>query len=848
MPDLRANNGDPLAMIRPSVLLVDDTPANLIALSAVLSPLGVRLVEARNGREALERVTNEPFAVVLLDAQMPEMDGFEVAEHIRKLEHGREVPIIFLTAIHRDELYARRGYAKGAADYMTKPFDADILRARVKAFVDLFRQREEVRRAQLALRTEERDEAVRRLVAFERIATAVLERSDLDAFLHELLDIFAGATDEVDSAAILLRQRDDLRLRAAVGRIAQHDHSLASERIGEGFAGRIAATGQPWEIGEAASSPIVASPWFRTGDTRAIFGVPLTNDGEVLGVAFVASSETGAFAQRDKRLFLAVAERASWAVAKYEERTRLRDVLEASPALIAITRGPDHQCEFANPAFKDFFNDAGRAGVRLATLGVTGAALAVLDHVYRSGEMVSSRELPLVVDWRAGEPPDTRYLDVTAQRLRTPIGATDELLVFAVDVTAQVRARQDLEHHQSERARLLESERAARQEAEVANRAKDEFLATVSHELRTPLNAIIGWTAIARAQAPAELDRALSIIERNARSQARIIEDVLDVSRIISGQLRLEPRALHLADPLSAAVESVRPGAETKEITLDVDVAQDVTIVGDPERLQQIVWNLLANAIKFTPRGGRVALHAKRQGEVACIEVIDSGQGIEPAFLPRVFDPFRQADGSTTRRHGGLGLGLAIVKQLAAAHGGTVRAKSEGMGRGATFVVELPIGSRPTMPHGVTGLDREPVVLHGTPDVRLDGLDVLVVDDEEDARALVAEVLVARGAKVRSASSAGEALSLFEAACPDVLVSDIGMPDRDGYSLIRAIRKLPASRGGRTPAVALTAYARSEDVERAFSAGFQRHVEKPVDLSKLISLVANLGGRSFGGA
>jgi len=558
---------------RANVLVVDDTPANLVALGAVLAPLGVRIVEARSGAEAIARASEESFAVALVDVQMPEMDGFEVARRLRETATGVELPIIFLTAIHRDEEYARKGYASGAADYITKPYDPDVLRARVKAFVDLFQQRERLRLAQVGERTRERDEALEKLAA------------------------------------------------------------------------------------------------------------------------------------------------------------------------------------------------------------------------------------------------------------------------------------------------LLDSERAARHEAEVANRAKDEFLATVSHELRTPLSAILGWAAIARQKAVApDVERALSTIERNARAQMRIIEDVLDVGRIVSGKMKLEIAATDVEEAVEGAVEAVRPSADAKQLALAVDVDADVGVIAaDPERLQQIVWNLLSNAIKFTPKGGRVAVSARRTGSTVVVVVRDDGQGVAPEFLPHLFEPFRQADGSTTRRHGGLGLGLAIVKQLVDAHGGTITAHSDGQGRGASFTVELPARAASAASGGRAHVNHESQPPEGPPslgaqlsaaatsaeDIRLDGVRLLVVDDDDDSRDLIGYMLEGQGATVACASSAAEALGLLAESRPDVLVSDIGMPDVNGYSLIRRVRRLPGERGGRTPAIALTAYARTEDGERAFAAGFQAHVTKPVDLGRLTALVANLAGISL---
>jgi signal transduction histidine kinase len=545
---------------RVSVLVVDDTPANLVALGAVLDPLGLRIVEAHSGAEAIARASEEPFAVVLLDVQMPEMDGFEVARRLRETPTGVELPIIFITAIHRDETYARKGYASGAADYITKPFDPDVLRARVKAFVDLFRQRERLRLAQVGERTRERDEALEKL------------------------------------------------------------------------------------------------------------------------------------------------------------------------------------------------------------------------------------------------------------------------------------------------AELLASERAARREAEMANRAKDEFLATVSHELRTPLSAILGWAVIARRKTTSpEVERALTTIERNARAQMRIIEDMLDVGRIVSGKLKLELAATDVADAIEGAVQAVRPTADANQIDLAVTIDPDVGVIAaDAERLLQIVWNLLSNAIKFTPKGGHVAVTARRTESLVVVHISDDGQGIRAEFLPYLFEPFRQADGSTTRRHGGLGLGLAIVKQLADAHGGTITAHSEGEGRGASFVLELPARSMSDVP-GAQGLGArmDAASLTSRGNIRLNGLRLLIVDDDEDSRELIGCMLADRGATVSSASSAAEALRLFVDSPPDLLVSDIGMPNVNGYTLIRRVRGLSGDRGGRTPAVALTAYARPEDGERAFAAGFQAYVTKPVDPDRLTAVVANLAGISL---
>jgi CheY-like chemotaxis protein len=381
----------------------------------------------------------------------------------------------------------------------------------------------------------------------------------------------------------------------------------------------------------------------------------------------------------------------------------------------------------------------------------------------------------------------------------------------------------------------------ARSEAEFANRAKDEFLATLSHELRTPMNAVLGWTSRARAKAPPDLDRALAIVERNAQAQARLIEDMLDLSRIISGKLRLELSTFMADEPVQGAIEAIRPAAEAKGVELNAQVEDVGEIFADPERVQQIVWNLLSNAVKFTPKGGSVTMSARAEGTNLVVRVADTGQGIEPEFLPHVFDRFRQADGSTTRRHGGLGLGLAIVKQLAQAHGGSVYALSDGTGNGSEFVVELPMRNAAVMRRRPTPVRNDAPSTGLTNMLRaLSGLRVLVVDDESDARALLSEMLSEQGARVAEAASARLALGLVEEFEPDLLVSDIGMPEMDGFALIREIRERQKLKGERVPAIALTAYARTEDVENVLSAGFDRHLAKPVDLAMLLSAVADL--------
>jgi PAS domain S-box-containing protein len=423
-------------------------------------------------------------------------------------------------------------------------------------------------------------------------------------------------------------------------------------------------------------------------------------------------------------------------------------------------------------------------------------------------------------------------------------------LTIIEDVTERVGREAELQSQIEARTRLLASEKLARSEAERANRLKDEFLATISHELRNPLNAIMGWAHMMRLGklTPANTERAVETIYRNAKSQAQLVADLLDVSRIVSGKLRLDVRTVDLISIVNAAIDSVRPAVEAKGIQLQTMLdAETGPISGDADRLQQIVWNLLTNAVKFTPKGGEIQVKVQRIDSHAEIVVSDSGVGISKEFLPYVFDRFRQADASTTRIHGGLGLGLSIVRQLVDLHGGSVNVHSEGEGQGATFTITLPFvgvvsNQKAAEPaHPIQGDDVIP--LEGLPS--LQGIKVLVVDDEADTRELICEVLKECGSEVITSCSVAEALEALEEHKPDILISDLGMPDEDGYSLISKIRALPAEHGGQIPAAALTAYARAEDRMRVLRSGFQFHLPKPVDSAELVTVVASLAGRAY---
>ena len=441
---------------------------------------------------------------------------------------------------------------------------------------------------------------------------------------------------------------------------------------------------------------------------------------------------------------------------------------------------------------------------------------------------------------------DGRLIEValTISPLRDQTGEIVGASKILRDVTERKRIERELQGLLAERNQILASERAARSEAERLSASKDEFLALLSHELRTPLNAILGWTQILRSGsvASANFDKGLGVIERNVRAQTQLVDDLLDMSRIISGQMRLEVQPVMPFAFVQGAIESARPAADARGVGLEaiLDPAAG-PVSGDANRLQQVVWNLISNAIKFTPKGGHVQVTFERVNSNIEICVADSGIGIRPDFLPHIFERFRQADATSTREHGGLGLGLSIVKHIVELHGGTVEASSDGEGQGATFRVRLPVVvSRwnPDRPHEHPRSSQRPAVPFVNAD--LSNLLVLVVDDDPDSRDLLHRLLSDCGATVTAAASASEALAATDNQRPDLLISDIGMPEIDGYQLLRSLR---ANSDVRFPAIALTAFARSEDRTRALLAGFVAHVSKPVEPAELIATVAAVSGR-----
>lgn len=657
---------------RVNVLLVDDRPENLVALEAILNSPSYNLVQANSGAEALRCLLNEDFAVILLDVQMPGMDGFETATLIRSRDRSRSTPIIFITAFSSNDTHVFKGYSLGAVDYLFKPLEPEILTSKVAVFVELFQKTVEVKR----------------------------QATELAAVNSEL--------------------------------------SKSEERF------RTLCACSPLGIYLA---DVEGRCTYINPRCQAICGLTLEE----------SLAETW---QREVHP---------------EDRDRV-----VTDWLAWIKEGHEYSNEF-----------------RLA-----------------GSETV-------------------RWINVQSSPMFSDLGK----LIGHVGTVRDVTDRKQAEE---ERGRLIR-EQVARQEAERANQMKDEFLAILSHELRTPLNAILGWSRLLRAKNFDQdtIEKALETIERNAKSQAQLIEDILDVSRILRGKLNLNKHPIRLESAIKLAIDSLQPLTEEKSIVIELTCSPNVgEVIGDPDRLQQIVWNLLSNAIKFSPQQGKVEVRLESVGDEAQIQIIDSGIGIAPNFLPYVFDRFRQADSSTTRSYGGLGLGLAIVRHLVELHGGKVGAENN-TGDGAKFTVSLPLAEE----NGQGAGNPWPPLNDATETLpTLANLQLLVVDDEDDTREFLITLLEHEGAMVRSATSVAEALAALETSWPDVLLSDIGMPQADGYELIARVREMEVIRGGQMPAIALTAYARESERKQALEAGFQMHLSKPVDLTKLIIAIANLAG------
>lgn len=744
-----------------NVLLVDDRPDNLLVMESILADLNQNLICATSAREALRFLLIEDVALILLDVQMPGLNGFDLAELIRERERTQHTPIIFVSANSVDEQYVFKGYSLGAVDYLTKPFHPEILKSKVLFFTKLFRQNQEIIRQK-----------------------RLLERAniDLDSANTDLEGRVVERTTELEKAneklAAELEARKESEARLAI------EHSIT----------RIVAYSDSLE---SAAPEILRSFCEHMG--AGVSALWLLNPaGTELDCKGIEIAEPTQDLYRFKEVCLGQNFRRGRGLPGYVWELN-------TPVLLAES--------YLGKKFPRA-RQARAAGLNYAI----GLPIKIADEFFGVIEFF------------------TRY----------PVLNDSSLMNMLDAIGSEIGQFVQRKRVEAERESLLLREKALRQQAERASRLKDEFLATVSHELRTPLNSILGWGQILNSGklSPEEQRSALDTIYRNARSQSQLIDDLLDTSRLITGNMHLNLSPTEVVPTIEAAIEVVRPAAEAKSITIGTRFTSDVaSITCDTQRLQQMVWNLLTNAVKFTPDNGRIEVAYERLDHGVRIVVSDTGHGISPEFLPLVFDRFRQADSSSTRAHHGLGLGLAIVRHLAELHGGEVSVTSEGLGNGSTFAIVLPI-TLAVVSEG-NAVTKRGNGHYPAPhlDRKLDGLRVSIVDDDSDACNLLRFSLEMSGAEVKTSSSVADALKSLREWIPDVLLTDINMPGEDGYSLIRKLRSLKPDQGSDIPAIALTAMARPEDSETALSAGFQIHLPKPVDIDELADAIASLTGR-----
>jgi PAS domain S-box-containing protein len=813
------------------ILLADD---NQDLREYVARLLGARYeVEAvADGQSALEAARRRKPDLILTDVMMPRLDGFGLLKELRKDAALRDTPVIMLSARAGEEARVE-GVESGADDYLVKPFSARELLARVGALIETDRMRRKTSAA---------------LSRLNELGLHLWQTSGLAQGLDEML----GATIELLHADMGVVQLFDAKQQVLV---------LAAQRgFGDNFreffrevstkddsaSGRALRTGAHVLIEDVESDPLYR-PYLsaaRAAGYRAVSSAPLFDrDGAPLGMLSTHFRQPHRPSDQDLRaldLYLRQAvsfiERLRMEDAVRESEERFRAVVETTPECVKIV-SPEGHLLYMNAAGlgmveADSDRDLlGRPVVDLVVPDQRAVWLARHEQISRGKRVNWEFEI-------VGLKGTRRWMESHAVPLGLPDGRTAQLSVTR-DVTEKKRVER-------ERENLLEAERNARAEAQRANQLKDEFLATLSHELRTPLNAIMGWAQLMAfsTMSAAEMKEAGRAIERNARTQKQLIDDLLDMSRIISGKFRLDLEEIEPISVLEAAIETIRPSAAVKEIRLETFLDPLAgPISADPARLQQVVWNLLSNAVKFTPKGGKIQIRLEQVNSQIELSVSDTGQGIDPNFLPHLFQRFRQADASTTRRFGGLGIGLAIVKEIVELHGGTVSATSGGEGKGAAFTVTLPLSALHKSARPGRSIRTRP---GGAPVevalIDLSGLKILFVDDEPDARGLVKRLLEECGAEVTTAASAMQALELLVASDHHLVISDIGMPDVDGYEFLRQLR-MRNERSATVPAIALTAFARSEDRTRALRAGYINHVAKPIEPSELLATIAAVSGR-----
>jgi PAS domain S-box-containing protein len=697
------------------------------------------------------------------------------------------------------------------------------------------------------VREAELHEQIAALEALHDIARAILSL-DLAECLQRVVKQTSMLTG-AELTAVVLQEEGCLTLAASFGRdIAQVELQFAAP---DNIAAQVVQSGQLLNVIDLVASPQILT---LLPDHRCASAAPLVSEKGVIGALVIESSRPNAFSRADQGQLSRLATQAAIAI----ENARLYGSMRRNEELLSTMLRSIGEAVIAadSHGILTFINPVAQVLTGWTQEDAAGRPLETVFNIVDKDASPQSNE-PEIDALHAGDAARSgsyltlltkdgteRLIDGNSAPIKDEAGKIIGVIFVFRDST---------ERRQIERTRedLLRREKFARAEAEKANHLKDEFLATVSHELRTPLNAILGWTRLIRDDTLGKesVERALETIERSAKLQNQLIEDLMDVSRIISGNLRLDIRLIDLRPIIQAALEVVRPAADIKDIEIQTDLnLEGRQVYGDPNRMQQVVWNLLSNAVKFTPRGGRVMVRLEGVSSQARITISDTGKGISSTFLPHVFERFSQADGSTQRAHTGLGLGLAIVRHLIELQGGTVHAESGGEGQGATFTIELPLGSSlkaaPAVRYDRTQIEAASILEHSA---RIDGLQILIVDDDPDAREVLTAVLRKNNAQVIAVASCSEALDRLrrsaEDRLPDIIVSDIEMPGEDGYSLIRRVRSLPSEKGGQIPAIAMTAYTRTEDRIRALAEGFQTHIPKPIEAIELITVIASLTER-----
>jgi PAS domain S-box-containing protein len=826
---------------RVNILMVDDRPENLMALEAILGDLGQNLVRATSGRDALRHLLNADFAVILLDVQMPGMDGFETAALIRERVKLQHTPIIFLTAMDKNDTSVFRGYSVGAVDYIFKPFAPEVLRAKVSVFIELYRKTEEVKRQSELLRQINRElgktnKAIGAL--YKEIETKNVELGSERDFITAILETAGSFVLVFDAEGRVLR----------FNRACQEITGYTFEEV----RGR-----HIWDFLVAPEQIEWAKELVRTGSYPLDQeGVWFTKNGERRNVAWRNSAlrdETGAV-----QYFIVTGVDITERIRAEEEIRTLNEELEE--------RVTDRtaQLQSINLELKNEIAERERAEEalreseakfrRLAESNLIGVHFADMDgNIYDANDafldLIGYTREDLVqgnLRWDRLTPQEYSAIDADSIRqlerdrvctpyekeyvrsdgARVPVlvgralleGSQSISVAFVIDLTERKKSELELKR--------------AKEAAEAANCAKDQFLAVLSHELRTPLTPVLTTVQVLEEEPglPEDLRVWIEIIRSNVELEARLIDDLLDLTRITQGKLQLNVNTVDVHNVLGSVLDICRPDIQNKNIEVVVELeATQCSVRGDSARLQQVFWNLLKNAVKFTPSGGTITLRTLNETNgMLRVDVHDTGIGIEPEVLPKIFDAFEQGDRNITRLFGGLGLGLAISKTLIDTHGGAIEASSGGKGHGATFSVELPVSMQE--PQKLDGNESVPIGVRAGQSVR-----ILIVEDNSDTSQVIQHLLERRGYTVHAVHSIGSALEVTSSQEFDLIISDIGLPDGSGIDLMRKLRQQKPIKG-----IAVSGYGMEEDIKRSIEAGFAEHLTKPISFRKLTEVIQTL--------